>query len=348
MTTLWFWLLAGMLGVYVVLDGFDFGVGMLYFVVGRTERERTALLSSIGSVWDGNEVWLIAAGGTLFAAFPALYAATFSGFYLPLMIVLWLLALRALGIELRHQLHDAMWHRFWDVAFSGASTALAVFFGAAVGNLVRGVPLGAGGDFMEPLWTDFRVGPAPGILDWYTLLVALTASCVLALHGSLWLALKMAGALGERARRVARRLFWPMAALGLLTSLATLVQPQVRENLLRHPAGALLPMLVFVTFVSARLFLERSPLAAFVASGAHVFLLVLSAAFAVFPHALTARNPALHLELGAAAADPRLLRVMLFWWVPGVLLALGYSYYSYSRMPRKFELESADAHDAEP
>jgi cytochrome bd ubiquinol oxidase subunit II len=340
MPTLWFWLLAGMLGIYVALDGFDFGVGMLHFMIGQSEAERTTLLDSIGPLWDGNEVWLIAAGGTLFAAFPALYAVTFSGFYLPLMIVLWLFTFRALGIEMRHQLHDAMWVRFWDVAFSGASALLAVFFGAAVGNLVRGIPLGANGDFMLPLWTDFRVGSSLGILDWYTLLVALAATCVLAFHGSLWLVLKTQGELCERARRIAKRLFWVVLALGLATSLATLaVQPQVQANLARYPLGALLPMFVFASFIAARVLLRPSPLFAFVASGAHVFLLVLSAAFAVFPHALTARDPARHLELGAAAADDHMLAIMLVWWIPGVLLALGYSYFNYSRMPKKFPIE---------
>jgi len=137
MAELWFWLLAGMLAIYAVLDGFDFGVGMLHFVLAKNQAERDTLLRSIGPVWDGNEVWLVAAGGTLFGAFPALYAAAFSGFYLPLMLVLWLLLFRALGIELRHQLESALWHQFWDVAFSAASALLALFFGAALGNLVR-------------------------------------------------------------------------------------------------------------------------------------------------------------------------------------------------------------------
>jgi cytochrome d oxidase subunit CydB len=141
MAELWFWLLAGVLAVYAVLDGFDFGVGMLHFAIGKTAPERDTLLRSVGPVWDGNEVWLVAAGGTLFGAFPLLYATAFSGFYLPLMIVLWLLLFRALGIELRHQIDNPLWHQAWDVAFCGASTLLALFFGAALGNLVRGLPL---------------------------------------------------------------------------------------------------------------------------------------------------------------------------------------------------------------
>ena len=165
MPELWFWLLALVLAVYATLDGFDFGVGMLHFVVGKSPAERDTLLRSIGPVWDGNEVWLVAAGGTLFAAFPVLYATAFSGFYLPLMIVLWLLLFRALGVELRHQLHSELWHQAWDVAFSASSALLALFFGAALGNLVRGLPLDEKREFFEPLWTDFRVGSVTGILD---------------------------------------------------------------------------------------------------------------------------------------------------------------------------------------
>ncbi len=337
MAELWFWLLVIMLGVYVALDGFDFGAGLLHFVVGRTEKERTTLLETIAPVWDGNEVWLIAAGGTLFAAFPLLYAVVFSGFYLPLMIVLWLLVFRALGIELRHQLHDAMWLKFWDVAYSASSGLLAVLFGAAVGNLVRGVPLRETGNFMEPLWTDFRVGAETGILDWYTLLVAATALSFLAFHGAAWLALKTEAELATRARRVASFAFVPALVLALATAGVTPeVQPQIRVNLARYPAGSLLPLFTFAALVAARLLLRPRPLLAFLASGAQLFLGVVSAAFAVFPHALAARNANYHLELARAAADDRMLRTMLAWWIPGMLLVVGYSVFSYRRMPKTF------------
>jgi len=204
MPALWFWLLAVLLAAYAVLDGFDFGVGMLHFVVAKTRDERDTLLRSIGPVWDVNEVYLVAAGGTLFGAFPVLYATAFSGFYLPLMIVLWLLLFRSLGIELRHHIDNLLWHQLWDVAFSASSALLAIFFGAALGNLVRGLPLQPNGDFFEPLWTDFRVGDETGILDWYTLLVGVTATASLGLHGALWLGWKTDGALAQRADGLAR------------------------------------------------------------------------------------------------------------------------------------------------
>src|ERR687893_2122228 len=131
-----------MIAVYVLLDGFDLGSGAIHLVAARNERERRTILRAIGPVWDGNEVWLIAAGGTLFFAFPQLYASSFSGFSLPLIMVLWLLMIRGLSIELRGHLRDTLWASFWDAAFFVGSALLAIFFGAALGNVVRGVPVG--------------------------------------------------------------------------------------------------------------------------------------------------------------------------------------------------------------
>ena len=200
---LWFCLVAVMIAVYVVLDGFDLGAGIIHLLVARTDGERRQVLRSIGPVWDGNEVWLLAGGGTLYFAFPALYASSFSGFYLPLMMVLWLLILRGIAIEFRNHIDSPVWKPFWDVVFGGASALLAIFFGAALGNVVRGVPLDAAGDFFLPLWTNFGIGREVGILDWYTVLVAVAAFATLTVHGALWVALKTEGDLEQRARRLA-------------------------------------------------------------------------------------------------------------------------------------------------
>src|ERR1700723_4462331 len=135
---IWFWLVAIMIVGYVVLDGFDLGVGVLHLFLVRTESDRRATLASIGPVWDGNEVWLIAGGGTLYFAFPLLYASSFSGFYLPLNIVLWLLVLRGIGIEFRMHIENQVWRSLFDGFFAISSALLAIFFGAALGNVVRG------------------------------------------------------------------------------------------------------------------------------------------------------------------------------------------------------------------
>src|SRR5580692_1563176 len=173
METVLFAMVAAMLAVYVVLDGFDFGAGILHRLVARTDAERRTVLAAIGPVWDGNEVWLVAAAGVFFLAFPKVYSAAFSGFYLALMIVLWLLILRGIAIESRSHQENPLWREFWDTVFSLSSALLAIVLGTSLGNVVRGVPVDQTGFFAMPLFTDFRPGVLPGVFDWYTLLVGL-------------------------------------------------------------------------------------------------------------------------------------------------------------------------------
>ena len=199
METFWYTAVTLMLALYVVLDGFDFGVGILYPFLGRSEADRESMHDAIGPVWNGNEVWLIGAGGVLFFAFPKAYAAGFSGFYLALILVLWLLMFRGLALELRSHVDHPLWRQLCDVIFSGASLLLAVVFGAALGNLIRGVPLNREGYFFVALWTDFFTGPEPGILDWFTVLMGLASVAILALHGANYLAMKTEGDLYARA-----------------------------------------------------------------------------------------------------------------------------------------------------
>jgi cytochrome d ubiquinol oxidase subunit II len=156
---IWFWIVAVMVAAYVVLDGFDIGVGILYPFLGRTQQDRSIMMRSIGPVWDGNEVWLLAGGGTLYFAFPLLYASAFSGFYLPLMIVLWLLIGRGVSIELRAHIDNPIWRSLFDGIFFLSSALLAIFLGAALANVIRGVPIGPDSYFFLPLWTNWRVGP---------------------------------------------------------------------------------------------------------------------------------------------------------------------------------------------
>src|SRR5437588_5880019 len=147
MATAWFAAVSAMLAVYVVLDGFDFGVGTLHRFVAKTDAERRTVLAAIGPVWDGNEVWLVAAAGVLFLAFPPVYAAAFSGFYMALMMVLWLFILRGVAIHSRSHQENPLWREFWDTTFVVASALLAVVLGASLGNVIRGVPLDETGFF---------------------------------------------------------------------------------------------------------------------------------------------------------------------------------------------------------
>src|SRR5947208_8524071 len=236
MGTIWFWLVAVMIVIYVLLDGFDLGAGTIHLLVAKTDEERRQVLASIGPVWDGNEVWLIAAGGTLYFAFPALYASAFSGFYLPLMIVVWLCRPCGSSIEFRNHIKSAVWDPLWDFLFCTSSLLLAVFFGAALGNVVRGVPLDASGYFFEPLWTNFRLDDETGILDWYTILVGVLALLALMMHGGLWVQMKTSGEVSRRAKRVAGGAWWGGGAVTADGAALTLRNQQEGQRILtaRH------------------------------------------------------------------------------------------------------------------
>jgi cytochrome d ubiquinol oxidase subunit II len=338
MENLWFVLIAFSLTIYVVLDGFDLGAGMLHLFIARTDAERSTVLRTIGPVWDGNEVWLVATAGTIFAVFPALYATAFSGFYLPLMMLLWLVIGRALGIEFRHQIDSPLWRAAWDAVFSLSSAALALFFGIALGNVARGVPIGPDGAFFEPLWTDFSIRGATGILDGYTLLAGLTAAAGLAHHGALWVVLKTEGDLRDRARRAARISRWAVVAFTVAVTLWTRsVQPRMAARFADQPWGYLFPALG-AGGLAASLVFRRSnrELHAFLGSAAYLAGMLASVAFSLFPYVLpSSLNPAGGLTVHAAAADGHGLRVALAWWLPGMALVTGYFVFVYRKFGGK-------------
>src|SRR3989442_654059 len=211
MGTIWFWLVAIMITIYVLLDGFDLGAGAIHLLAAKTDEERRQVLASIGPVWDGNEVWLLAAGGTLYFAFPALYASAFSGFYLPLMIVLWLLILRGASIEFRNHIQSAVWDPLWDFLFCTSSLLLAVVFRAALGDVVRRVPLDASGYLIQPqVKENFTTWPLGFVFP------------VLAVAG-------IAGVIFELRKHDERKAFFASCAYlaGMLTSVVFGVYPMV-------------------------------------------------------------------------------------------------------------------------
>ncbi|MFC1662523.1 cytochrome d ubiquinol oxidase subunit II [Gemmatimonadota bacterium] len=343
METLWFYIVAVMIAVYVILDGFDLGAGVLHLFVARNDTERRTVLQSIGPVWDGNEVWLLAGGGALVLAFPTLYASSFSGFYLPLMMVLWFLILRAISIEFRSHLENPVWRPIWDVVFSGSSLLLSVFLGAALGNVVRGVPLREDGYFFTPLWATFGIeGARLGILDWFTVTVGVTSLLALTHHGAMWVILKTEGSIRERARTVAQ---WAWPLLLLFVALVTLftfrIQPHVQERMLGNPIALVFPLLALVGLVGSWLFTNRGmELAAFLASSAFLAMMLVSVVFGLYPMVLPASSdPALSLTVHNAAGPPYALRVALWWWIPGMTLVTLYTTYVYRQMAGKVRLD---------
>jgi cytochrome d ubiquinol oxidase subunit II len=346
MPTLWFILVALMLTMYVLLDGFDLGAGIIHLVAARTNTERQFILRAIGPVWDGNEVWLIAAGGTLFFSFPLLYASSFSGFYLPLIIVLWLLMMRGVSIELRSRLPNPVWTSFWDGTFFLGSTLLAIFYGAALGNVIRGVPLNAQGYFFEALWTDFNpFSENPGILDWYTILTGLLAFAALLTHGANYIAVKTEGTLNERARLISRAGLLLTIPLAILVSIATFfVQPQVYASFNQRPWGIIFPLIALVGLLGAGYFnVRKRDMPALLSSGTFILGMLTSAAFSLYPTVLPASNRANSLTIDNASASQYALTVGLIWWSVGIALAAIYFIFTYRRFRGK--ITAASSHE---
>jgi cytochrome d ubiquinol oxidase subunit II len=339
----WFWLVAVMIVGYVVLDGFDLGVGVLHLFLARDEAERQAIVRSIGPVWDGNEVWLLAGGGTLYFAFPLLYASAFSGFYLPLMIVLWLLVARGISVELRNHIDVGVWHTLLDSLFGVASALLAIFYGAALANVIRGVPLRSDGFFFLPLWTNWKPGMAPGILDWYTVIGGLVALVALTLHGALWLTIKVSGKLERRARRIVSPLWSALLVLTVVSLVTTIgVRPQTLDNYYRYPVTFVVPAGVVASLIAIRIWNRRGQATkAFLASCVYLFFMLAGACWGLYPTLLPATgNSGPDITLDRALSGPHTLSVGLVWWLFGMALAVGYVVFVYSRFKGKVDLGS--------
>ena len=341
---IWFWLVAVMIVGYVVLDGFDLGVGVLHLFLVHSEAERKATLASIGPVWDGNEVWLLAGGGTLYFAFPLLYASAFSGFYLPLMIVLWLLILRGISLELRNHVEVGVWRALLDGVFGLASALLIIFFGAALANVLRGVPLQADGYFFLPLWTNWQPGVHPGILDWYTVIGGLVALVALTMHGALWLTIKTSGDLERRANGIVTPLWLALTALTGISLIATIaVRPASLNNYFNYPFTIVVPVGVAVSLGAIWLFNRNAqPVKAFLSSCLYLFFVLAGACWGLYPTLLPATTGAdRDITLSRAISGPHTLAVGLVWWGFGMALALCYIVFVYGKFRGKVDLDSA-------
>jgi cytochrome d ubiquinol oxidase subunit II len=327
MEMLWFWLVSVMIAIYAVLDGFDFGAGILHHFVARTDAERREVLGAIGPYWDGNEVWLLAGGGSLFLAFPKVLASGFSGFYLAMFMVVWTLILRGISIEFRSHVADQMWRGFWDFVFTFASVLMPVLLGAALGNVVRGVPLDDSGYFNIPLFTHFGTQNPVGILDWYTVLLGVFVLLTIASHGALFLAWKTEGAVHERARKAALPMWVLTSVVGGLVTIATAhVNPDIYKNLPSAPL-AWIGILLFMAGLATVFWGQsrRRTLLAFVGSAAFIVGLLAATAACVFPVMLkSSLDAAWSLTAYNTAVSPHGLRTGAKWWFLGFPIALLY------------------------
>ena len=327
MIAAWYAVVSLMLIIYVVLDGRNFGAGMLHWFVARTPEERRQVIAAIGPLWSWHEVWLVGFGGTLVAVFPRLLASAFAGYYLALFLILWCLILRGVSIEVGGHIDDRLWQGYWDFNFVISNFLLAILFGAAAGNVGRGVPLDAEGNFSMAFFTNFSVRGYVGLLDWYTVSVAVFAVVILAAHGATYLTLKTEGAVHDRSA-VAMKYLWPVT---VLLFIAVSVESWViRPDVPKHAISNLfcwLGLLIIVGSVmalSSGLSTHREA-RAFGGSSALLVGLLVTGGASIFPVMLySTLAPSNSLTAYRVAASPAALHLASCWWPVGFALATAY------------------------
>ena len=319
LNTIWFALVGVLFTGYVILDGFDLGVGVLHLFVARTDEDRRLLLNAIGPVWDGNEVWLVTGGGALFAAFPAVYATVFSGFYLAFMALLCALIFRAVAIEFRSKHPSPRWRCFWDRSFALGSLGSALLIGVAMGNIAWGVPVDASGEF---------AGSFLGLLHPYALLMGVTTVALFAMHGAIYLVLKTEGDLQARLRaRVNPLIIAFILCYAILTPATLLYVPHVTEAFRREPwfFALVIPVVLAVANIPREANRGRDFQAFLSSCGAMAGLMAIFGV-GMYPNLVFSHpQPAHSLTAFNAASSPNTLGVMLTIALIGVPVVLAYS-----------------------
>ena len=332
LNAVWFILLGLLLAGYAVLDGFDLGAGILH-LIARTDRDRRLFMNAIGPIWDGNEVWLITFGGALFAAFPMAYATIFSGLYLPFMALLFALIFRAVSIEFRSKMASAFWRGAWDMGFFGSSLLASFLFGVAVGNSMIGIPLNERGVF---------TGTLGGLLNPYALMAGLTVVAMFAMHGAMYLFLKLPkGDMQDRIGNWVWHTWGLFLVLYVLGSMYTLVAiPRATANFERHPwAAAIVILNVLAVANIPRSVFRNKPFQAFVSSGVTILALVFLFGLALWPNLVTASNdPAHSLTIYNAASSPKTLWIMFIIAATGMPFVLSYTIAVYWTFRGRVEL----------
>ena len=279
LNVVWFVLFVIIIAGYLVMDGFDLGVGILHPFLAKTDHERRVSLNSIGPVWDGNEVWLVLGGGALFAAFPLVYASLFSGFYTAMMLVLLVLILRTVAIEFRSKRPSASWRGFWDLLFFGSSFGIALLLGITFGNIMQGVPLDAAGDIRVSLLS---------LLNPYALLVGLTTILMLATHGAIYLSMKVEGEHLQRVKRWIPRLMIGFFVLNTaVVALTIFLHERIADRYLAQPLWAIFPALALASVLLAGWMVDRARyMVAFLLSSTMIAGLLFSSAIGLYPNLL--------------------------------------------------------------
>ncbi len=319
LNTVWFCLVGVLFTGYVILDGFDLGVGVIHLFAAKKDEDRRVFINAIGPVWDGNEVWLVTGGGALFAAFPAVYATVFSGFYLAFMALLCALIFRAVAIEFRSKHPSPRWRAFWDGGFALGSGVSALLIGVAMGNIAWGIPLDARGEF---------AGSFLGMLHPYALMMGVTTVALFAMHGSIYLLLKTEGEIQARVRRWVNPLIIAFILCYVIVTLATLLYvPHVTAAFRSEPW-------FFVVAVAVVLAIANIPreinvgkeFYAFLSSCAAMFGLMVIFGIGSFPNLVFSNpNPELSLTAFNASSSQKTLGIMLTIALIGVPVVIAYT-----------------------
>ncbi len=327
MIATWFAVVSFMLIAYVTLDGRNFGAGMLHWLVAKTPRERRQVVAAIGPLWSWHEVWLLGFGGSLLAVFPRLMASAFSGYYLALMLILWGFILRGISLEVGGHINDRLWQGFWDVVFVVANFLLAILFGAAAGNLERGVPLDAQGNFSMAFFTNFKTRGYVGLLDWYTVSIAVFVTVLLAAHGATYLALKTEGPVHDRSTKWANYLWAAVVPLFVgITVESWFVRPDLFQHAIYKPLCWLGLAVIIVSAVAlvSGLSTHRET-RAFIGSNSLIVGVLATGAAALFPVMLhSTLAPENSLTAYAVASNRTSLLLASIWWPLGFILATAY------------------------
>jgi cytochrome d ubiquinol oxidase subunit II len=327
MIAVWYAVVSLMLIIYIVLDGRNFGAGMLQWFVAKTPEERRQVIAAIGPLWTWHEVWLLGFGGTLIAIFPRLMASAFAGYYLALFLILWCLILRGISLEVGGHINDRLWQGYWNFNFVLSNLLLAILFGAAAGNVARGVPVDGQGNFSMAFFTDFDVRGHVGLLDWYTVSIAILAVVMLAAHGAAYLTWKTEGPVHDRSAKYAKYLWIAVVPL----SLAVLVESRiVRPDLPGHAWSNPFWWIGLIVIAASAFTLltgltSGRELRAFVGSNFLIIGLLGTGAAAIFPVMLhSTLAPGNSLTAYAVASSSTTLLRASFWWPIGFALALFY------------------------
>ncbi|MGZ6346180.1 MAG: cytochrome d ubiquinol oxidase subunit II [Anaerolineales bacterium] len=325
LNTLWFILIAVLWIGFFILEGFDFGVGMLLPFLGRKDEDRRMILNTIGPHWDGNEVWLLTAGGATFAAFPQWYATLFSGFYLAFFLLLVGLILRGVAFEFRSKDYNPKWRRFWDWAIFTGSVLPALLLGVAFANLAKGLPIDANMVFTGNLFT---------LLNPYGLLGGLTSVSIFLLHGAIFLSLKTTDEIKTRAERVAKNLWFPALGIAILLSIATFYYTAIISRPGVFPVVLLICALG--TLLLSGLFIRRARNGwAFVMPALNIFMTLVTFFLIMFPRVMISSiDPAFNLDIWNAASSPYTLKIMsivALIFLPLILVYQGYTYWVFRK-----------------